>query len=215
MTPNPFPAPAPPPPQKKKPILLIILLALGVPLAACLVLGGIGYVLSTGKQEPLKPGDEAAFVTAEALLATTSNDAKVDATKVKQGREKLIAGGVDLSYEYESEKPPLYVSTQISIANSAADAKNSFLGQSVGGAAGLAIAGEGVKLEDRDDMFKWGDQSKHKRLTMDGKPVGHFFIAQKGKYVFTTIFSGIYFDDADALAALLAPRLAAMETLAP
>lgn len=219
MTPsaNPFPAATPhAPPPKKRPVLVIVALVLGIPLVACLLLGGLGVLVSsTAKKLPLAAGDDAAFVTAEDLFASTGQNVKPDPAKVKQGREKQLGGSVEISYEYESEAPPLYVSTLVSIEKSASSAKNTYLGQSVGGLAGMAIAGQGLTLEDRDDLFKWGEQSKHKRLMMEGKPVGHFFITRKDKRVFTTIFSGVYFDDAESLSALLTPRLAAMEKLEP
>jgi hypothetical protein len=201
---------------KKSPGGLGVARALGVALLVCVLLGGLGYVVTvTMKKQPLRAGDTAALVTAEDLFAATGRDTKPDPAKIKQSRQNLFGSGVEVSYEYESDEPPLYVNTVITISSSAGDARRDYVAQSVGGMVGLAIAGEGVKLEDRDDLFKWGELSKHKRLLLNGEPVGHFFIAIKGKRVFSTIFSGVLFEDGASLRALILPRLEAMEKLPP
>jgi hypothetical protein len=198
---------------KKSPRSVVVARTLGIILLACIVLGTLGYLATvTMKKLPLKAGDVAALVTAEALLEASGQDATPDATKVQQSRQNLL-GSVELSYEYESDKPPLYVNTVVTISRSTLDAKNDFRAQSVGGVVGIAIAGEGVRFEDRDDLFKWGERSKHQRLMLANQPIGHFFIAQKGKRIFMTMFSGVYFDDRESLEALLLPRLEAMEKL--
>lgn len=195
-------------------MLLIIGLVIGIPLAMCLLVGGVGMLFALGtKQMPLQPGDEAALVTAEDLLASIGSEAVPDPAKVKQGRERLLDGSVEISYEYESQDPPLYVSTIISLERNESDARATYIGQSVGGAAGMALAGQGLKLEPRDDLMKWGDQSKSQLMVLEGNPVGHFFITRKGKRVFVTVFSGVYFDEPELLSSFLTPHLEAMEQL--
>ena len=132
---------------------------------------------------------------------------------MKAGRRRLIDGSAEVNYEYESESPPLYVSTSISLEKDNRDAITTYTSQSVGGSVGLSIAGDGLKMEERQDLLAFGDQSKSQLLTMNGKPVGNFFITRKGPRVLMVIFSGVYFDDPEALRSVMEPKLEAFQLL--
>ncbi len=211
--PNPLPAQ---PPKKKSgfPVIAMIAVVVLVPLGLCLLIGGAGFLMAkSAKPGPLKPGDRAALVTGEDLFAATSRDAPAKPKTEKAQRSKLFDGSVQLEYEYQSKTPPLYVATTLTLETSLEAAKTSYLTQAVGGAAGVAIGASNVKLEDRDELFRWGDESKLQVLQVDGKPAGNFFVARKGTRVFLTIFSGVYFDDPEAFRSLVEPKLAALLSL--
>ncbi|HZT80834.1 MAG TPA: hypothetical protein VFA26_11450 [Gemmataceae bacterium] len=80
-----------------------------------------------------------------------------------------------------------------------------------------AAAGFGMKLavevdddltqQDRNDLFRWGDQSQCVLLLKNGKPVGNWFACQKGNRVFQMILVGAVFDKPWTLRDRLAPVL--------
>jgi len=207
--------PSAPRPAKKKNVLLVVGLLVGVPLLLCLGLVGLGAVISgTAKKAPLRPGDRAALVTVGDLLAAAGSDAEVDATKEVTSREKDLFDSVDVTYEYEQVNPPMFVSTTISLEPDEDTARTAFVTSSAGAGVGVALSGDGtVKLEERPGLLHWGDQVKTSLLTASGKPTGNFVVVRKGKRVFTSIFAGVYFEDGDALQALLEPKLEAMMKL--
>lgn len=216
MTPNPFPVPpAPPaPPPKRRNLLVIVGLALGVPLALCLLIGGAAYFFeASAKSAPLVPGDREALLTADDLFVAAGTDAKAEATREKTGRRKLFDGSTEVNYEYESDEPPLYVATTISLEKDVGDARTTFHSQAVGGAVGLAVVGQGMKMQDRPDLLDFGEERKSQLLMMDGKPVGNFLVARKGTRVYLVLFTGIYFDEAEDFRAVMEPKLAAFEAL--
>ena len=56
-------------------------------------------------------------------------------------------------------------------------------------------------------LFAWGDESRYGQLQAAGQPFGNIFVARKGNRVVYCVFSGVYFDDAEAIAELLTPAL--------
>ena len=83
----------------------------------------------------------------------------------------------------------------------------------MGGSIGFLAASEGMKLQERNDLLSYGEQSQAHLITKDGNPVGNLFIARKGTRVLAVTFAGVYFDDPEVFAALMAPKLAAFERL--
>jgi hypothetical protein len=218
MTPNPVPPaaapePSPPPANKTRTVLKWVALVLAVPLALCLVLGAtVLFFDKTQKKTPLSDVERGALLTAEDLVSAGAKftpDPKIEVAS----RNANVDGSNELSYEYESKDPPVYVSTMVSLEKSDADAMTSYTSQSVGGAVGMNLSEPKMGLEDRDDLLKWGDQSRARLITYDGKPVGNFFIARKNNRVFLTMFTGVYFDDPEDFRAIVEPKLDAMAGL--
>lgn len=221
MTPNPAPpeatqptSPPPAPPvNKPRTVLKWVALVLAVPLALCLVLGATLFFFDkTQKKTPLSDAERSALLTAEDLVSAGAKftpDPKIEVSS----RNANVDGSDELSYEYESKDPPVYVSTMVSLEKSEGDAMASFTSQSVGGAVGMNLSEPKMGLEDRDDLLKWGDQSRARVITYDGKPVGNFFIARKNNKVFLTMFTGVYFDDPEDFRAVVQPKLEAMAEL--
>ena len=192
-----------------------VLLGIAVPLALFMMIAALTwYFQSTGTRRPLKPEERAVLVTAFDLFAMSAQPELYRADRETTAeREELLDGSATLTAEYQSTAPPFYVVSQVALEPSERAAKLTWQSHAIGGFMGLAVDSKNVVLEKRDDWFAWGDESKSQLLTIDGKPVGHFFVIRKGKRVFMAIFTGVYFDDAQALSALLKPKLEAMERL--
>ncbi len=192
-----------------------VLLGIAVPLALFMIIAGLTWFFqSTGARRPLAPEERAVLVTAFDLFAMSAQPELYQAQRESTAeREDLVDGSATLTAEYQSTVPPFYVVSQVALEPSEHAAKLTWQSHAMGGFMGLAVESKDVVLEKRDDLFAWGDESKSQLLTIDGKPVGHFFVVRKGKRVFMAIFTGVYFDDASALSALLKPKLEAMERL--
>lgn len=198
---------------KKKPtrVGLIILLAVGIPVVGVAALVGVGVLLSsTGKELPTGPADQAAVLSVEEL-GERLQDFSVKPNVAKLTKRRLLDGSHELNYEYDTsndEGGGLYLNCVITVEKDATDAKNSYLGMKLGGAAGFALtSGKGLKLQDREELLKWGDDSHSALLTVDGKPAGNFFIARKGTHIFYLIVAGVFFDSPENLTSLLVPKL--------
>ncbi len=198
----------------KAPFRTKVVLGIAVPLAIFVMIGALTwYFQSTGARRPLEPNERAVLVTARDLFAMSAQPELYLQAQETGEREDLIDGSATLTTEYQSQKPPIYVVSQVALEPSERAAKLTWQAQSIGGFMGLAVESNDIVLVDRDDLYSWGDESKSQLLTIEGKPVGHFFVFRKGRRVFMAIFTGVYFDDASPLAALLTPKLEAMERL--
>jgi hypothetical protein len=210
-------APAVAPEKKKSRIWLIIVLAVGIPLIAIAAVVGLGVLfVATGTDLPINEADRVAVLSVEDLatrLASFEPNAKLE----KFTKQRLIDGSYELTYEYDGskEKKPLYINCVINVERSQRDAAGTFVGMKIGGHAGLALGASGIKLQDRDDLLKWGDESRSAIVTVDGKPGGNFFLARKGKHIFYVLFSGAYIEDPEALADLLMPKLEKLTSYRP
>lgn len=198
----------------KAPFRAKVILGIVVPLAIFLLVGGLTWFFqSTGKYRALEPAERAVLVTAHDLFAMSAQPELYVQAQETGEREDLLDGSATLTTEYQSEKPPMYVVSQVALEPSERAAKLTWQAQSIGGFMGLSVESKDIVLVNRDDLYSWGDESKSQLLTIEGKPVGHFFVIRKGRRVFMAIFTGVYFDEASPLAALLTPKLEAMERL--
>lgn len=221
-TANPFPAPPPPAsPKPRRNVGLIVALVLAVPIGL-LVLGGLlvglGVVMSkTGQELPVGEQERAVVVTRDDILARTQG-LKLDGPE-KLAKKKLLDGTYELEYKYDASKSkiePFFLDCMVTVSTSSSDASNRYMGMKLGGAAGFSMsAGDGVKLEDHDELFRWGDDSRSALITAQGKPVGNFFITRKGRYILYVIVVGVYFAKPETLADLLNPKLAELERYTP
>ena len=85
-----------------------------------------------------------------------------------------------------------------------------------GALMGMKILGEAdIEVIERDDIFRWGDESTFSILSLDGEPFGNMFRTRQGNRVLFIIFSGIYTDDSESVGDLLLPVLNQLYTYAP
>jgi len=210
MTPSLVPLPPPAAPRKKSSALWIVIPILcAIPVLLLLLLGGLAYLYAkSGEQLAATAQDRAVVIDAAALAAHVPGLA-VDPAKEQLKKERNAFGVVTVSYEYEGQ-PALYVKSSATFDKTASDAKTSYGGARLGLEGYLAATGK-LQTVARDDLLRWGDESRSSLLVRDGKPLGNFFIARKGGRVFMLMTAGIYFDDPALMSELLRPRLEAME----
>lgn len=117
-------------------------------------------------------------------------------------------------YEFDDPDNPdaPYVSCSVTVEPNSSDALISYKGVQLGLNIGFNSQ-SGTSQMERNDLFRWGDQSSFHVLCVHGVPIGNSFTAIKGKRVFMMTFSGVFFEDATAIQELLHPRLDALERL--
>lgn len=120
----------------------------------------------------------------------------------------------DESYEleYEFKTPdgpgldPLYLSVSVTFEQSVADARVAQGATKLGLSAGTYF--EGMKLEEKKDFFKYGDESSYYvLLSKEGAPGGSYFVTREGSKVYSLLVAGVVFDDAAEWGALVTPKL--------
>jgi hypothetical protein len=185
---------------------------IAIPLALFLLVGatvafGILYVW-TAKAVPVTQADRGRVLDIRAL-AEWMEDFTPDPTRESIRKERYIDRSWELEYEYDdpSEAAP-YLTCSVGWEPKVSDAVTGYLMMWHGGTAALRFGADTpLTVVERNDLFRWGDQSRFGILTRNGNPVGNVFMARHGKTVFYVLFSGVYFDDAEALAELLKPVL--------
>jgi len=186
----------------KKTLLIVVASVLGLALAAALGWGMfIGWTVDT------ETSDAQRGITGE-HLATYYDEPELDGGTLEVVRTRYLDGSYDVSVDYEVEDF-VVTSSLYSVERRASDAMSVYGGLLVTGPLMETMAD--IELQERDDLFDWGDNSSSKVILVDGEPSGHVIIARKGKVAFMVTLAGAYEDDAQRLEALLRPMLDSAE----
>jgi hypothetical protein len=176
-----------------------------------IVAGAFLYGLFVGYKVALKPDDRALILTVDEVATALEDFKKVDTAETLE-RRLYTDGSKELSYEYEDIQGahPIYVMSTMSAATSARDARAEYIGLVAGVRLGTTLLEDDMKEEPRDDLLKWGDESRSTILTMNGNRAGNYFVARKGDRIFSLMVSGVYYDDPAMFDALVRPHLERM-----
>ena len=132
-------------------------------------------------------------------------------------KTRYLDDSFEIEYEYDlpqdGEAP--YLSYNLSFEPSESDASTTYVSLWGGTKVAFYVFGEvQVEVEEKNELFHWGDQSRFGLLLAEGKPFGNLFVAKKGKRVVYLLVSGIYFNDSDDVSAFLAPYLERLDAFA-
>ena len=198
-----------PPPRKRK-VWLIVLLVIGIPvllMVGCVAMA-VGFN-AMADEKPATTADKQLVLKAEDLEPYLdgyhATPSKATATRIEQ-----IDDSWEIDYEYEDDT--IYLMSVYTHENSAEDAKYTYSGQQVGTSFGYAQSGADIKEVERNDLYKWGDESKFYLIQKNGQNLGNRLVARKGGKVVYIIFSGVYFDDPHWIHELLDPLMKRIET---
>lgn len=190
------------PANTKKTLLIVVASVVGLALAAALGWGMfIGWTVDT------EVSDAQRGLTGE-HLAAYYDDSELDGGTLELVRTRYLDGSYDVSVDYEVADF-VVTSSLYSVERRASDALSVYGGLLVTGPLMETMAD--IELQDRDDLFDWGDNSNSKVILVDGEPSGHVIVARKGKVAFMVTLAGAYEDDAQRLEALLQPVLDSAE----
>ncbi|MCU0778978.1 MAG: hypothetical protein MUF86_15115 [Akkermansiaceae bacterium] len=122
--------------------------------------------------------------------------------------ERMFDGAVELSYEYDDPRDEApYLNASLHYEPKLSDSAANFMVLWQGAKLGLKFSGTNSGLEERSDLFRWGDASRMAFLTQDGGRYGILFCARKGRRVYLLITSGAVLEDPEELDAFLRPKL--------
>lgn len=204
----------PPGPPKSRTGLYLVLGLMGAALLGLLfVLGGGALFIFTAKDEALSSDDRSALMTVS-ILSEWMEGFEPDLSKETVVKQRYLDRSYDMEYEFDDPDNPdaPYVSCSVTVEPNSSDALISYKGVQLGLNIGFNSQC-GTSQMERNDLFRWGDQSSFHVLYVHGAPIGNSFTAIKGKRVFMMTFSGVFFEDTPAIQELLQPRLDALERM--
>ena len=183
-----------------------------IPLAAvgtAALLLGVGYVFNvSGESEPLGVDERALLLDIEHLVQWTDGyEPVVDRENVSKTR--FLDDSYELEYSYdvlEDDDSP-YLAYSITFEGNEGDARTTYLSFWGGTHAGFLLGEVQFDIDERADLFSWGDESRFGILKADGRPFGNVFLARSGTRVVYFLVAGLYFDESRSVEALLVPYL--------
>jgi hypothetical protein len=210
LGPPPRAAPAP----RKMRIWPIALAVVGLTCLSGAGLVGVFIALDkTGKSQPVTAADRTLLVTTDDLAARVA-DFQVQPRVEELTKRKSLDGSITLEYQYKPVDGGLFLNTTVTTERTASTATTNYASLRVGHGLGFSMsADQQTKMEDRNDLFSWGDESHHALITHSGKPVGNLFAARKGRRIYSFMVVGVYFDSTETLSDLLLPKLEKLGTL--
>ncbi len=208
------------PPGSRTPLktvgALLVLAALSVAAVVVLVVVEAALVMFTPAEGAVDPQERRLVVDISAVAAQI--DDYVPQPRRETLREhRYIDGSREIEYTYaQSRADDLYLRSTFIVAASPAEAKAVFRKcWDVEPWRKALFGGQKVVLEERNDLFAWGDESRlaviFVGVGVGGKPGGNLFIARKGAAVFSLLVTGVCFDRQEAFASLVLPTLARIE----
>jgi hypothetical protein len=178
---------------------------------------GLGTLYSmTGTEETLAPGERELMLDIGHLAGWMEGYAP-DLAGETVIKTRYADHSYDIQYTYEvpDDSAP-YLSYMLNFEPTETDADSTYF--SLWGGSKVAFYAFGamdVAVDEQDDLFRWGDESRFGVLRTEGKPFGNVFIAKRGKTVVYLLLTGIYFEDPDNVSTLLTPYLEKLDALPP
>jgi hypothetical protein len=124
--------------------------------------------------------------------------------------ERLFDGAVELAYEYDDPRDEApYLNASLHYEPRLSDAVANFTLLWQGAKLGVRFSDTETRVEERHDLFRWGDASRLAFLTNDGARNGMIFCARKGRRVYLLMTGGAVLEEAEELDAFLRPKLEA------
>ncbi|MEX0774535.1 MAG: hypothetical protein WD042_02350 [Phycisphaeraceae bacterium] len=162
---------------------LWVTLGVGVPMVLfglCVLTGVLLVMLGTDKPLPVTNADRAVVVNAE-LLAEWRDDFTPDAAHETITSKRWPDKGYSVEYEYDepaNDDSP-YLSCMATFDVTERIARTTNADQKDGALRGVQSVAN-VVLQERNDIYRWGDESAFYVMMAHGKPTGNCFMARKG-----------------------------------
>ncbi|MEQ9504390.1 MAG: hypothetical protein RIT81_46465 [Deltaproteobacteria bacterium] len=196
----------PPPAPKRSPGKII---AAVVAVIAVLIVLNIGFgvlMVMMADEQPATAAERELLI--DVSLVEEALDFEADPTKASAKRLKYFDGSLELDYTYDDPRETApFLTHVISYERKSSDALATYGTQWGSAKLMLAATGEDISIVEPADGYRWGEQSSFGIITAGGDPVGNVFVARKGKMVVYIIFSGVFYDDAEAFESTIEPYL--------
>lgn len=211
---RPTPRPAPRRSRPQPWFWILILVPVGI-VASLGVVVGLGALFNmTGTNVALAAGERELVVDISHLRGWipgyTPNPAGETLSKTR-----YIDDSFEIEYVYdlpEDDEAP-YLSYTVTFEPSESDASTTYVSLWGGTKVAFYVFGEvQVEVQEKNEIFRWGDESRFGLLLAGDRPFGNVFVAKKGKRVVYLLVSGIYFDDSESFSDFLTPYLDRLDT---
>lgn len=197
--------------------LLWLVIPAGVAAALLLLVAVSGFLyLFSGQEVALSPEEKRLILDIEALSQWMEYSPNSSAATITKTR--YLDGSVGIDYEYQDSEDTStpYLSYSLNLERTAADATLVYMPMWAATKVGLGFSeSANVSIQERNDLFRWGDASRFGLLKSNGSAFGNLFVARKGKTVVFCAFSGVYFDDTESIRQLLSPVLSRLDRYEP
>jgi len=185
------------------PWLVLSLPVLAAVAAALLMLGGVVFNAS-GRSAPISPQERALLLDVRDL-ARGGRTGLSEPGAEQVSKVRFVDTSFELHYLYDAPQTPEapLLSYSITVEPTSASARMTFRSKWDSTRVSLWIGADDIAVEERNDLYQWGDESRSALLRADGEPFGNVFVARKGQVVVYLLLAGSYFADSAQAAALL------------
>ena len=188
--------------MKKLLIILLIAAAVGV-----LSMAGLVWYVVKEVQKPVEEDVRALVVSADDLVPYFEGFEPNDIYETLY-RFELFGLLIELNYEYESEAAP-YISTHVSEKGSVLGAKKDMLVQWK--AFDISVGTNGITLQENNEFYSVGDQSRFADLILDEEVIGHILMVRKEDFIYMFTMSGFILPDEELWHELFDHRIEALK----
>lgn len=128
--------------------------------------------------------------------------------------EQYIDRSVQLYYYYNDEEESVYLNCNLTEEPKRSDAVMSYQIEW----NGLKLTnrfgpGSTIGLEEADEVFRWGDESKFAFQILEGERYGFAFVTRKGGKVFFLDCWGLLLEDPEEIADFITPHLEQLDSI--
>ena len=171
----------------------------------------------TAREQPVTEREREVILDIHSL-AEWVKDFEPDSNYELLQKIRYIDWSYEVEYEYdESDNVDApYLSCTLNLERKRSDVLTTYVAAWNAAVIGMQIAGNtDVTVDERNELFRWGDQSRFGILKSNEEPYGNMFVARNDKRVFFLVVSGVYFDDPDSIRELLMPVLDQVDNYTP
>ena len=190
--------------KKSSIALLVASVVVGVLGLAGLIVG-VGYYAIKGTKTHAPTPEQRKLVLSAASFAPFNETLDPKCETFKTSRSFDLS--TEIEYEHDCEGPSLYVQSTAQISLTTSDARQYWLLMIGGYRAGLALAGNDLRVEPRENLVTFGDQRYGGVIKMGPEVVGNVFVIRQGRVVHTAMITGAEFETADEVRTLLGPLI--------
>jgi len=213
---RPTPRPAAPRARPRPWLWILLLVPVGI-VASLGAVVGLGALFNlTGTEVALAAGERELIVDISHLQGWMEGYTPSPAGETLS-KTRYIDDSFEIEYVYdlpEDDEAP-YLSYTVTFEPNPSDASTTYVSLWGGTKVAFYVFGEvQVEVQEKNELFRWGDESRFGLLLAEGRPFGNVFVAKKAKRVVYLLVSGIYFDDSQSFSDFLTPYLERLDAFA-